>query len=219
MKKSILVLSALLTLVVSGVCLQSCSSEYDEYTTEEYGYYTEEEIAAIKEIAERYNTTINVDETYHGKKVSLEELEGIIIQFANLSGDYQLIESENEERYRLMKKTTCINRTKARAMELGTTGSAAIASVTVGADASNCTIYMSWTLATNKREGIVTLSVDAPFQLGGNNLSLVNSTITPYYISIFENISVSYKGVSARYCISGTYYAGGMKEFKVTHLL
>ena len=42
------------------------SSEYDEYTTEEYGYYTEEEIDAIKAMAEKYELSIEIDENYYG---------------------------------------------------------------------------------------------------------------------------------------------------------
>ena len=70
MRKSILVLSALLTLVVSGFCLQSCSSVYDEYTTEEYGYYTEEEIAKIRQLIEMYDLNITLDTDYYGEKLS-----------------------------------------------------------------------------------------------------------------------------------------------------
>lgn len=83
-------LSALLTLVVSGICLQSCSSEYDEYTTEEYGYYTEEEIDAIKAMAEKYELSIEIDENYYGVKQTLEEIEKEMQNCAALLGEYEM---------------------------------------------------------------------------------------------------------------------------------
>lgn len=215
MKKSFLVLSALLTLVVSGICLQSCSSEYEEYTTEEYGYYTEEEIAAMKAIAEKYDTTIEVDENYCGRKASLEEFERTVIQFADLPGEYQLVESEDREGCYLMKKTSNMNRVKTRAMELASSGRAAIATAYPDNSEPSCAIYMSWRLDGSKRDGIVSLSVDAPYELGGNYQNIVNRTITPYYISVFENVTVRLRGASGRYNISGTYYAGGRTDFKI----
>ena len=107
MKKSILVLSALLTLVVSGVCLQSCSSEYDEYTTEEYGYYTEEEIAAIEALAEKYGLTIDVNEKFYGSKISIEEIEADMVGFASLLGKYEMIHEKDEN-----GEITCVSRKK-----------------------------------------------------------------------------------------------------------
>lgn len=217
MKKSILVLSALLTLVVSGICLQSCSSEYEEYTTEEYGYYTEEEIAAMKAIAEKYDTTIEVDENYCGRKASLEEFERTVIQFADLPGEYQLVESEDREGCYLMKKTSNMNRVKTRAMELGDIGNITVGTVYPKENVPSCTFYLSWRLATSKREGVVTLSVSQPYRIGGNYQNRVNATITPYYITIFENVSISSYGTSyGRYCISGTYYAGEGARFIIT---
>lgn len=90
MKKSILVLSALLTLVVSGICLQSCSSEYDEYTTEEYGYYTEEEIAAIESMAQRYGLNLELNREYYGPKKSLWEHENEMIGLSFLLGEHEI---------------------------------------------------------------------------------------------------------------------------------
>lgn len=96
MKKSIFVLSALLTLVVSGICLQSCSSEYDEYTTEEYGCYTEEEINAIKAMAEKYNLTIDISEGYYGPKKNIKEHEKEMIAISSILGEYNMIPQKNE---------------------------------------------------------------------------------------------------------------------------
>lgn len=90
MKKGIFVLSALLTLVVSGICLQSCSSEYGEYTTEEYGSYTEEEVREMKAIAMQYGMSIEFEEDYYGKKSSLQEFEAKIQSIAALEGEYRM---------------------------------------------------------------------------------------------------------------------------------
>ena len=95
MKKSILVLSALLTLVVSGICLQSCSSEYDEYTTEEYGYYTEEEIAEIETLARSFGLCLEMDDNFYGRKKSIKEYEEEFVAFSSVLGEYELIPQKN----------------------------------------------------------------------------------------------------------------------------
>ena len=121
MKKSILVLSALLTLVVSGVCLQSCSSEYDEYTTEEYGYYTEEEIAAIKALGEKYGVNINIDENTYEVKKTLAEFEEEIKYHASLIGEYEVLPNKNggENMFIVRKKEPIISRAHTRSAEKG----------------------------------------------------------------------------------------------------
>lgn len=92
MKKSIFVLSALLTLVVSGICLQSCSSEYDEYTTEEeYGYYTEEETNAVKEMASKYGLSVVVNPDYYGVKRSLSDIEEEMKGLSSIVGKYDIV--------------------------------------------------------------------------------------------------------------------------------
>ncbi len=91
MKKSFLVLSALLTLFVCGFCLQSCTSEYDEYTTEEYGYYTEEEIAKIRQLIEMYDLNITLDTDYYGEKLSIKDIEADFRALASLKGEYEMI--------------------------------------------------------------------------------------------------------------------------------
>lgn len=219
MKKSILMLSALLALVVSGFCLQGCSSEYDDYATEEYGYYTEEEIAEMKAIAEKYNTTINVDENYCGRKASLEEFEWAIIQLINLPGEYQLVESEDSEGFCLAKKSNDINRAKTRVAELGTYGNIAIATIYPRQPYKKCTVYLSWTLPLGSNKGTASLSVDPPFQIGGNNLSMINAVVTPYYVSVHENISISYYGTyCGRYSVSGIHRAAGESKFTITEI-
>lgn len=222
MKKSFLVLSALLTLVVSGICLQSCSSEYEEYTTEEYGYYTEEEIAAMKAIAEKYNTTIEVDENYYGKKASLAEFEGALIQLVNLPGNYQLVELEEGKGYSFVKKSADISRAKARVAELGNTGTVIVGSVRPRRSDNqkeldeNCTFQLSWSLPIGSHKGTASLSVNAPYQLYGNS-NLPSAEVTPYYVSVFENVTVYYYGWHCgRYCISGTHRADGQSRIQIT---
>lgn len=97
MKKGIFVLSALLTLVVSGFCLQSCSSEYDEYTTEEYGYYTEEETDAVKAMAKKYGLNIVVNQDYYGVKRDLAEIEEEMKGLAAIIGEYEIIPQKAED--------------------------------------------------------------------------------------------------------------------------
>lgn len=122
MKKSILVLSALLTLVVSGICLQSCSSEYDEYTTEEYGYYTEEEIAAIKALGEKYGVNINIDENTYEVKKTLAEFEEDIQLHASLIGEYEIVlNANNRDGVYLVRKKNDVARATTRASEKGGT--------------------------------------------------------------------------------------------------
>lgn len=91
MKKSILMLSALLALVVSGFCLQGCSSEFDDFATEEYGYYTEEEITEIKAIVAKYGANVSINKNYYGVKLSLQEFEDEIKTLSSLMGEYKII--------------------------------------------------------------------------------------------------------------------------------
>lgn len=112
MKKKFLVLSAMLTLVVSGVCLQSCSSEFDSYTTEEYGYYTEEEINAIEALAEKYGVNIDVDKDYYGEKLSLDKFENEFKSLQTIVGEYEMTPIKDGE-----GKTTFIGRKKGEDLE------------------------------------------------------------------------------------------------------
>lgn len=141
MKKSILVLSALLTLVVSGICLQSCSSEYDEYTTEEYGYYTEEEIAAIEALGEKYGVTIEMDVDYYGMKPTLSEIEDEIKETSFLIGEYEMIpkkDSRGTISYTCRKKGDNFYNNKTRSIEKGSwSGSQKL-------DRFCVNVYISW---------------------------------------------------------------------------
>lgn len=93
MKRKFLILSAMLVVVVSAVCLQSCNS--DSYIAEEYGYYTQEEIDAIKAMAEKYELSIEIDESYYGIKQTLEEVENEMLNCAALLGEYKMTPSED----------------------------------------------------------------------------------------------------------------------------
>lgn len=120
MKKSILMLSALLALVVSGFCLQGCSSEYDDYATEEYGYYTEEEILAVKALGEKYGVNINIDENTYGVKKTLTEFEEEILEIKSLFGEYEILqdkESGDSSIFIARKKESLMSRTATRASE------------------------------------------------------------------------------------------------------
>lgn len=122
MKKSILVLSAMLTLVVSGICLQSCSSEYDEYTTEEYGYYTEEEIDAIMALAEKYGVNIDVDKDYYGEKLSLDKFENEFKSLQTIVGEYEMVpikDGRGRITFISRKKGEDLERSSTRASEKG----------------------------------------------------------------------------------------------------
>ena len=213
MKKGILVLSALLTLVVSGICLQSCSSEYGEYTTEEYGYYTEEEIDNMMALAQKYDIDVKIDRNYYGKKTSLSEFEEELKGFVNLPGDYELVKDADSQKYYFKKKHSDIRRSKTRA---GEASLADVGEISISSMDAPCTFYLSWRLATPRHNATARLSVSAPYYLYGNSDVIYNAVITHSYISISENVTLHKDGASyGRYNISGTYYAEGRKDFKI----
>lgn len=108
MKRKFLILSAALLTVCGAALLQSCSSEYEYYdTTSEYGYYTEEEIAAIEALAEMYGLSIDFNEDYNGVKHSLRDIEDEMIGLASLLGEYEMVHEKDTE-----GKTICVSRIK-----------------------------------------------------------------------------------------------------------
>lgn len=112
MKKSILMLSALLALVVSIFCLQGCSSGFDDYVTEEYGYYTEDEITEIETLAKSYGLCLEMDNNYFGRKKSIKEYEEEFIAFSSVLGEYEMIPQKaanGEITYISKKKETSTN--------------------------------------------------------------------------------------------------------------
>ena len=119
MKKKFLVLSAMLTLVVSGICLQSCSSEFDSYTTEEYGYYTEEEINAIEALAEQYGLCMEINKDYCGVKLSLLDIEKDIKNMASILGTHEMKLASKDDYTTTMSSQTddCFPRQTTRYVE------------------------------------------------------------------------------------------------------
>lgn len=120
MKRKFLILSAVLFAVAGAVMLQSCSSEYEFYEeTEEYGYYTEEEIAAIKALGEVYGVTINIDENTYEVKKTLPEFEEEIKYHASLIGEYEVFYDPNDEedKFLVRKKEADLPRMLTRSAE------------------------------------------------------------------------------------------------------
>lgn len=121
MKRKFLILSAALLTVCGAALLQSCSSEYEYYdTTSEYGYYTEEEIAAIEAMAEMYGLSLELNESYYGPKKSLQEHEEEMIGLSSLLGEYELVPVKNEDSqivYKTQKRETTNSRISTRAIE------------------------------------------------------------------------------------------------------
>lgn len=169
MKKSFLVLSALLTLVVSGICLQSCSSEYEEYSTEEYGYYTEEEIAQIMALAEKYDLNIEIRYDNYVKKKSLSDFEAKFQAISQLKGKYEMISVENNDG---MENCICrkvempISRTTTSSLEKGSWSGSRIASVLkvegfrAYYENYNISVSISWDLKSNVYSERVKASAD-----------------------------------------------------------
>ena len=96
MKRKFLVLSAVLQVICGIALLQSCSSEFEHYSTEEYGYYTEDEITAIEAMAEKYGVSMTIDRNYYGIKQSLQEIENEIIEFKTIEGEYEIVPLKDE---------------------------------------------------------------------------------------------------------------------------
>lgn len=198
MKKSILVLSALLTLVVSGICLQSCSSEYDEYTTEEYGYYTEEEIAEIMALAEKYDLNYKFDPNYYGKKYPLAVFEKEIKEFASIKGEYVVFEQTDTKSGTVVfkKKDSYIPRTRATTYEQKGkwTGQNSI-------DTYEVSVTIEWDHYTNPLSKQVSGSV---FVRNGN---CIDSKINANYSGM---LSITFDG---HFSMFG--HTGGSPEYKI----
>ena len=215
MKRKILIWSAVLTVVFGAALLQSCSSDDDNFATEEYGYYTEEEIDAIMALAEKYESDIEIDRNYYGEKSSLKEIEERLVGMMSLPGDYKLVKEGDS--YSFRKKEEEINRVKTRSAEgisLPQVGETSFSSSVVP-----CVFYLSWRLATKNNPATASLSVNAPYYLYGNSDVIYNAIITYNSISFSETCSVYCGGVRyGRYNISGTYYANGMDTFKIIQI-
>lgn len=90
MKKKFFVLSALLILAMNIICLQSCSSDSDRYSTEEYGTYTDDEILVINNLAEIYGIGVSIDRNYYGIKKTIKEFEADFQSLSKLAGEYRM---------------------------------------------------------------------------------------------------------------------------------
>ena len=119
MRKNFLILSALLTVVLGTVSLQSCSSD-DSYATEEYGYYTEEENNLVRAMAEKYGLSVELNEGYCGAKRSLAEIEEEMKGLSSLLGKHELKLVKKEDGklvYSTVKDDSHIARTATRTIE------------------------------------------------------------------------------------------------------
>lgn len=191
MKRKFLILSAALLAVCGAVLLQSCSSEYEYYdATEEYGYYTEEEIAAIKALGDMYNLNLIVDKNYYGLKNSLTEMERSIIEVLNFEGEYEFAnlnyDDENRAHYAtMMKKETDHNRVKTRSSESSLPIQGSVYGI--GGDSTPCKLSISWRYNT-KRGNVVYYTTEYPYCLSLEGYSTIED-----YSAKFTNSSISIK--------------------------
>lgn len=125
MKRKFLILSAALLAVCGAALLQSCSSEYEYYdATEEYGYYTEEEIKYINDFAELLNVNIKANPEYYGKKPSTAEIESDLKDLAALIGKHRMIASSvDSTKNTTTRANSDLSRTKHRSLEAPAKGS------------------------------------------------------------------------------------------------
>ncbi len=214
MKRKFLILSAAVLTVCGAALLQSCSSEYEYYdTTSKYGYYTEEEITAIKALGEMYNLDLEVDKSYYGPKNSLSEMEKSIIEVLNFEGEYEfvnLIQGNDDCTHyaEMIKKSADINRTKTRSSEytLPIQGSV----YGISGDSTPCKLSISWRYNT-KRGNVVYYTVEYPYSLcleGYSTIEDYGAKFTSTSISINSTIYFYRKGVYiSSYLIHGTYSA------------
>lgn len=119
MKRKFLILSAALLAVVGAAVLQSCSSEYEYYEpTSEYGYYTEEEIEYINNIAKQMNVNVEANPEYYGQKPSIAEIEAEIRGLASLIGTHKITSSSNDSTSLTTTRGDAdLSRTKSRSLE------------------------------------------------------------------------------------------------------
>lgn len=107
MKRKFLIWSAVLTVVFGAALLQSCSADDDTFATEEYGYYTEDEIAAIKAMAKMYKLNIDVNECFYGPKKTMKEIEEEMLGVASILGKYEMVHKKDED-----GRVVCVSRKK-----------------------------------------------------------------------------------------------------------
>lgn len=161
MKRKFLILSAALLAVCGAALLQSCSSEYEYYdATEEYGYYTEEEIAAIEAMAEMYGLSFEINKDYYGSKKSLYKHEEEMICLSSLLGEYELVPIKTDESrivYKTKRREMINSRISTRAIESNGKWSG-----TLDNDEFSISVEISWngdgTLQGQSASGTVSIS-------------------------------------------------------------
>lgn len=165
MKRKFLMLSALLTLVVCGFCLQSCSSEYDEYTTEEYGYYTEEEITEIIALAKEYGMNVKIDKNHYGEKLSLGNFEDEFKSLQSIVGEYEILPIKDDRgkvSYVSQKKGQLLEHSSTRAIEKGSWSGSKYGKY-------NVSVKVNWDLSKTFRYEM--LNAQGTFSDGGKSFS------------------------------------------------
>ena len=212
MKRKFLVLSVTMLTVCGAALLQSCSSEFEYYdTTSEYGYYTEEEIAAIKALGKMYDSDLNVNENYYGEKLTLPEIERSIIDVLSLEGEYEFtISEQNKETHiyhaEIKRKGTDIQRSKTRSSESSLPIQGTVASIS--GDPTPCKLTISWRYNTN-RGNVVYYTVEQPYYLnleGHRTIYDYNAKFIGNSISIDHTLYFYKKGIHVgSFLIHGTY--------------
>ena len=209
MKRKFLVLSVTMLTVCGAALLQSCSSEFEYYdTTSEYGYYTEEEIELMEEVAQCYNLDVEIKSDYYGKKLTMEEFTRDLTLFACFPGEYTLVPNIDSTEYSFVKKEG-MKRTAARCTEarLPNNGSTTLSDNTLPFP-----VTLSWHFGSTSDKNVVLFRADDQYQLiGGGTSELTRAYVNVNHTYSFYNGGIRY----GRYNIAGTYYAYGRQEFKI----
>ena len=160
MKRKFLIWSAVLTVVFGAALLQSCSADDNTFATEEYGYYTEEEIDAIMALAKKYDLDIEVRFNNYGKKKPLSDFEAKFQALSQLKGKYEMIPmvSNDEEGHSICRKTEIpVCRATTNSLEQGSWSGSKIAAVQkinndgmYYYDNYDISVSISWDLITNE---------------------------------------------------------------------
>lgn len=194
MKKKVLILSALLAVVLGAVSLQSCSSD-DNYTTEEYGYYTEEEIDAIMALAKMYDLDIEISFNNYGKKKPLSDFEAKFQAMSQLKGRYEMIpiNNGNERGTSICRKVDVpVSRSTTNALEKGSWSKSKI----VGVQKTN---KNGWTYYDNYN---ISVSIEWDFTTSEYGKQLSGSVEISDLSNVESELSVNLSG-SEHICFSG----------------
>lgn len=213
MKRKFLIMSAVLLTICGAALLQSCSSEYEYYdATEEYGYYTEEEIEAIEAMAEKYGISIEIDRNYYGEKQTLEEIELELMELATIRGEYEIVPQKDSEGNIIYtsRKTERNSRTLTRAAEGSWSGSDNTKKYTV--DVTVCwdlnkafqyeRLYAKAKLAKNYTSS-TPKTISSNF-IGDNNIEFYGSVSETFFGNIYS-IEI-YDGIIYNYPENGPGY-------------